>query len=253
MTAAERLIATAEDQVGYMGKKSNAQLDDFKANAPGKYNKYARDLDALRDFYNGPKNGFDWCDVFVDWCFVHTFGREIAQKLLCQPDKSLGAGTKYSRDYYKSKGRLYGTPQPGDQIFFGDSSSIWHTGIVVKVEGGFVHTVEGNAGSPSAVRACRYVVGGRNIMGYGRPDWPLVPEDKPTDNLDGKDDDDMPTYKTLKDVPTSYQPTIRKLMEHGALKGVSDPDPNSLEDNVLNISLDYCRVMTTLDRLGKLD
>lgn len=253
MTAAERLIATAEDQVGYMGKKSNAQLDDFKANAPGKYNKYARDLDALRDFYNGPKNGFDWCDVFVDWCFVHTFGREIAQKLLCQPDKSLGAGTKYSRDYYKSKGRLYGTPQPGDQIFFGDSSSIWHTGIVVKVEGGFVHTVEGNAGNPSAVRACRYVVGGRNIMGYGRPDWPLVPEDKPTDNLDGKDDDDMPTYKTLKDVPTSYQPTIRKLMEHGALKGVSDPDLNSLEDNVLNISLDYCRVMTTLDRLGKLD
>ena len=35
MTAAERLIATAEDQVGYMGKRSNAQLDDFKANAPG--------------------------------------------------------------------------------------------------------------------------------------------------------------------------------------------------------------------------
>ena len=93
MTAAERLIATAEDQVGYMGKRSNAQLDDFKANAPGKYNKYARDLDALGDFYNGPKNGFDWCDVFVDWCFVHTFGREIAQKLLCQPNKSLGAGT----------------------------------------------------------------------------------------------------------------------------------------------------------------
>lgn len=253
MTAAERLIATAEDQVGYLGKRTNAQLDDFKANAPGKYNKYARDLDALGDFYNGPKNGFDWCDVFVDWCFVHTFGREIAQKLLCQPNKSLGAGTKYSRDYYKSKGRLYGAPKPGDQIFFGDSSSIWHTGIVVKVADGFVHTVEGNAGSPSAVRACRYVVGGRNIMGYGRPDWPLVPEDKPTDNLDGKDDDDMPTYKTLKDVPTSYQPTIRKLMEHGALKGVSDPDLNSLEDNVLNISLDYCRVMTTLDRLGKLD
>lgn len=42
-------------------------------------------------------------------------------------------------------------------------------------------------------------------------------------------------------------------MEQGALKGVSDPDPNSLEDNVLNISEDYCRVMTTLDRLGKLD
>ena len=246
MTAAERLIATAEDQVGYMGKKSNAQLDDFKANQAGKYNKYARDLDALRDFYNGPKNGFDWCDVFVDWCFVHTFGREIAQKLLCQPDKSLGAGTKYSRDYYKSKGRLYGTPQPGDQIFFGDSSSIWHTGIVVKVEGGFVHTVEGNAGSPSAVRACRYVVGGRNIMGYGRPDWPLVPEDKPEQlNSNGKDDDNMTYYKTINDVPSYYRAAVEKCVKDGSLKGTGNGE--------INVSEDLCRMLTIFDRKGKLD
>ena len=51
----------------------------------------------------------------------------------------------------------------------------------------------------------------------------------------------------------SYKPTIRKLMEQGALVGRSDPDPDSLEDNVLNISEEYCRVMTTLDKLGKLD
>jgi len=63
----------------------------------------------------------------------------------------------------------------------------------------------------------------------------------------------MVIYEKLADVADSYKPTIRKLMEQGALKGVSDPDPNSLEDNVLNISEDYCRVMTTLDRLGKLD
>ena len=62
----------------------------------------------------------------------------------------------------------------------------------------------------------------------------------------------MKYYEKLKDVPKSYQPTIRKLMEKGALKGVKDPDPNSLEDNVLNISEDYCRVMATLDRLGVL-
>ena len=42
-------------------------------------------------------------------------------------------------------------------------------------------------------------------------------------------------------------------MERGALIGYSDPDPNSLEDNVLNISEDYCRVMATLDRYGVLD
>jgi hypothetical protein len=67
-----------------------------------------------------------------------------------------------------------------------------------------------------------------------------------------KEDCDMKYYEKLKDVPKSYQPTIRKLMEKGALKGRSDPDPNSLEDNVLNISEDYCRVMATLDRLGVL-
>ena len=64
-----------------------------------------------------------------------------------------------------------------------------------------------------------------------------------------KEDEDMPKYRTLKDVPDSYRPTIRKLMERGALRGESDPDPNSLEDNVLNLDETYCRIMTTLDRL----
>ena len=183
MIPQERVIATAEDQVGYFGKRTNAQLDDFKANAGGKFNKYARDLDALGDFYNGRKNGYDWCDVFVDWCFVHTFGRGLAQKLLCQPDKSLGAGTAYSLGYYKKKGQLFTSPQPADQIFFGDAKSTWHTGLVVKVAGGYVHTVEGNAGNPSAVRACKYRVGAGTIKGYGRPDWSLVPDREEDDNM----------------------------------------------------------------------
>ncbi len=68
-----------------------------------------------------------------------------------------------------------------------------------------------------------------------------------------KEDEDMPKYRTLKDVPDSYRPTIRKLMERGALRGESDPDPNSLEDNVLNLDETYCRIMTTFDRMGKLD
>ena len=60
----------------------------------------------------------------------------------------------------------------------------------------------------------------------------------------------MKYYNTLNDVPESYRPTIRKLMEQGALKGRSDPDPETLEDNVLDVSEEYCRVMTTLDRMG---
>lgn len=236
MTAAERLIATAEGQLGYLGKKTNAQLDDFKANPGGRFNRFARDLDALGDFYNGRKNGYDWCDVFVDWCFVHTFGRTLAQKLLCQPDRSLGAGTGYSLSYYKQKGRFFASPQAGDQIFFGDSKSTWHTGIVVKVAGGFVHTVEGNAGNPSAVRACRYTIGGRNIKGYGRPDWSLVPDEK--------EDDDMTYYKNIGDVPSYYRAAVDKAVKAGALSGTGDG---------VNVSEDLCRILTVLDRMGKLD
>ena len=246
MTAQERVIATAEDQVGYMGKKSNAQLDDFKANTVGRWNKYARDLDALGDFYNGRKNGYDWCDVFVDWCFVTTFGRALAQKLLCQPDRSLGAGTKYSMNYYRQKGRFFSTPQPGDQIFFGDSKSVWHTGLVVKVAGGFVHTIEGNAGNPPAVRACRYAAGGRTILGYGRPDWSIVPADKPPEEsggIAGGEVDEMTYYKTLDDVPEWYRPAVEKAVNAGALRGTGDG---------LNVSEDFCRTMAVLDRMGKL-
>lgn len=85
---------------------------------------------------------------------------------------------------------------------------------------------------------------------YSVADKPAQPS---TPVEEKKEDRDMKYYEKLKDVPASYQPTIRTLMERGALKGRSDPDPNSLEDNVLNISEEYCRVMTTLDKLGVLD
>lgn len=236
MTAQERLIGTAAEQVGYMGKRSNSQLDEYNSNTSGKWNKYARALDALGDFYNGKKNGYDWCDVFVDWCFVTTFGRTLGQKLLCQPDKSLGAGTGYSLKYYQQMGRLFSSPEPGDQIFFGDSKTTWHTGIVSKVENGYVHTIEGNAGNPSAVRAGRYVIGGKSIKGYGRPDWSLVPDEQ--------EDDDMTCYKTINDVPSYYRAAVDKAVNAGALKGTGDG---------INVSEDLCRTLTILDRMGKLD
>lgn len=74
---------------------------------------------------------------------------------------------------------------------------------------------------------------------------------RPFDNYE--EDDDMKYFKTLQDVPDSYRPTVRKLMKKGALRGVSDPDPNRLDDNVLNISEDLCRTLKVLDNLGKLD
>ena len=249
MTPQERLIATAEDQMGYFGKKTNANLDEFKANPGGRFNKFARDLDALGDFYNGKKNGYDWCDVFVDWCFVETFGRATAQLLLCQPNRSLGAGTGYSLNYYKQKGRFFtGTPQPADQIFFGDSKSTWHTGLVVKVEGGYVHTIEGNAGNPSAVRACRYAVGGKTIKGYGRPDWSLVPEEKEDNEMD---------YEKWKEYMDRYRQELRadhdqcwaeEELAAAVAAGITDGKrPHDL------VTREEAAIMAVRSRLGKLD
>ena len=82
-----------------------------------------------------------------------------------------------------------------------------------------------------------------------RPEAPAV--DGSNDRND-KEEDSMVYYERLGDVADSYKATIRKLMERGALRGRSDPDPDSLEDNILNISEEYCRVMATLDKLGVL-
>lgn len=86
-----KVIDAALSQVGYHEKASNSQLDDPTANSgSGNWTKFARDMDALSGFYNGRKQGFAWCDVFVDWCFVTAYGRTAAQFLLCQPDSSAG-------------------------------------------------------------------------------------------------------------------------------------------------------------------
>lgn len=166
----QTVIDLAISQVGYHEKSSNAQLDTPGANSgSANWTKFARDLDAMPNFYNGPKNGFAWCDVFVDWCFVTAYGRDAAQFLLCQPNGSAGAGCLYSAQYFQAKGQFYTSPQTGDQIFFGSSADVYHTGLVVEIGGGYVTTVEGN--SADRVQKCRYAIGASNIYGYGRPAW----------------------------------------------------------------------------------
>lgn len=172
------VIKIARAEVGYLEKASNSNLDSKTENAGNKnYTKYARDMDAISGFYNGRKNGYAWCDVFTDWCFVKAYGVENAKKLLCQPEKSLGAGCVYSMRYYKAKNQFYTFPKAGDQIFFKDADGdIVHTGIVVDVDDKHVYTVEGNTSSASGVvanggcvREKKYAISYNRIEGYGRP------------------------------------------------------------------------------------
>lgn len=166
------LLKIAIGELGYKEKATNSQLDDKNANAgKGNWTKYARDMDALTNFYNGRKQTASWCDLFVDWCFYKTFGRELAQKLLCQPNKSLGAGCGYSANYYKKNGQFYDAnnkPQLCDQIFFVRSNgSVYHTGLVSAVDNKYVYTIEGNSGD--MVKEHKYSLTNKLIYGYGRP------------------------------------------------------------------------------------
>lgn len=133
--------------------------------------KYAEEIDTIRGFYNGAKNGYAWCDVFVDWLFVKSFGVVGAKELLCQPDYSAGAGCLYSANYFRNKGQFFKTnPQTGDQIFFTyKAGEVSHTGIVVDVTPVHVTTVEGN--SADSVQRKIYNINDNRIYGYGRPNW----------------------------------------------------------------------------------
>lgn len=190
MNPINKFMAILEDQVGYLEKKSNSQLDDKTANAgSNNFTKYARDLDAL-NYYNGHKNGYAWCCILPDWARVQVFGMGNALKMVGQKQGGLGAGVKYMAQYYQSMGRLYFTsPQRGDQIIFvtrdskGNIKSWQHTGIVDRVENGRVYTIEGNTSSASGVVANgggvfrkSYLIGSKSIYGYGRPNWSLVKE-----------------------------------------------------------------------------
>lgn len=200
----QKVIDLAWSQVGYHEKESNAQLDDPTANAGDQnWNKYARDLDRLSGFYNGPKNIGSvaaWCDIFVDWLFVQSYGRAAAQYLLCQPDNSAGAGCSFSAQYFNAAGQFRKTgPQTGDQIFFGSAwNNIWHTGLVVAVDANYVTTIEGNTSDMVAKRT--YRLSDPNIFGYGRPRWGTP--DSGTD--DGKDTN----------VPTTPQKPAEEPAKH---------------------------------------
>lgn len=188
MTAIERLIATARNEIGYIEKATNSQLDDKTAN-PGSnnWNKFAAFLDDLGVVYNGKKNGYAWCDCFADYCYIFTFGLSVGMAMTYQPEKGLGAGCTYSMKYYKDAGAFFSAPQAGDQIFFtkdGGGTS-YHTGVVEKVANGRVYTIEGNTSSAAGVvpnggcvRDKSYPLGANYIAGYGRPNWDLVKEEE---------------------------------------------------------------------------
>ncbi len=189
--SAADLIKIAQAEIGYHEKLTNANLDQKTApnDGPGNYTKYARDLNNA-GYYNGNKNGYDWCDVFNDWCHWVASGKNksLAEYVICQTG-TLGAGCTWSAQYYQQAGRYYTrNPKPGDQIFFRDFD---HTGIVEIVSEDSIATIEGNTSSQVARRYySRY---DSYITGFGRPRY-----GEDTDEDTDIEEPEVPSDDTIK-------------------------------------------------------
>ena len=167
--ALSKVLEVAENEVGYLEKRSNSNLDSKTGNAgSNNYTKYWRDLG-----YNGYQ-GQPWCQAFVDWCYMKAYGEKAAKRLLYQ--SAWEFYTPSGAGYFKNAGRWHSTPKAGDIIYFRNTQRICHVGIVRKVADGVVYTIEGNTSNGSSVVAngggvCKksYLVGNSRIAGYGRP------------------------------------------------------------------------------------
>ena len=175
---ASKLIEIATAEIGYHEKASNSNLDSKTANSGNKnYTKYGRDL-YKAGFFNGNKNGFDWCAQFPTWCVWKLTGenKKKTEYILCVGG-DLSAGCGFALKYYKQAGRFDYSPKVGDQIFFkytNDNSTADHTGIVVRVTDSLIETIEGNSGNE--VKRKAYQLNDKTIIGYGHPRYDAEPK-----------------------------------------------------------------------------
>lgn len=229
MSKASDIVAMAKSQIGYKEKASNSNLDNAAANAgSNNWTKYARDL-ASAGYYNGNKNGYAWCDVFVDWCFFKCFGKTEGQRIQCQSGP-YGAGCTYSMQYYQQQGRCDKNPKIGDQIFFrySGSSGADHTGIVVDVTDSKIVTIEGNSGDQ--VKQNTYNRSYSCICGYGHPLYSEADTENSTEKTQVETFDEGSTV--------SFKPNAERY----------NPDSVLIPDWVKN---DYNHIVTQVTVNGK--
>ena len=166
-----KVLTIAKSEVGYLEKATNSMLESKTGNAgSNNFTKYGKAMGCNGDF---------WCDAFVDWCFLQAYGKEKAKKLL----GGFSNYTPTSAQYFKNMGRYFKSPKVGDVIFFKNNIRICHTGLVYKVDGNRVYTIEGNTSSETgvirnggAVAYKCYDLSNSRIAGYGRPNYTLVSE-----------------------------------------------------------------------------
>lgn len=175
----EKLILIMKNEIGYLEKKSNIQLDDKTANAgSNNYTKYWRDI---KPSYQGQP----WCAAFVSWCFMKAFGLDKAKKLL----------KHWPYVYCPTMSELFtlnSYPKIGDIVIFYHNGTFTHTGLVTAVIGDKFYTIEGNTSGASGIIAngggvCQKSYYNSKLPGtkFCTPDYSLVASSTETTNTEG--------------------------------------------------------------------
>ena len=114
-----------------------------------------------------------WCAMFVSWCayqagipltVIPKYAAVISGLQWFQ-----GLGGDNYKSYEETQRGEY-IPQCGDIIFF-KSDGASHTGLVIKVVGDILYTIEGNTSDQVLIR-WYYYKNYQKITGYGVPDYP---------------------------------------------------------------------------------
>lgn len=155
MATAQEFISVARSQVGYKESPANSNRTKYGA------------------WYG--MDGQPWCDMFVSWCAEQAHALGIVGKFAYTPNHAA---------WFKARGQWLDReerPQPGDVVFFSNSTRICHVGIVTQRNGTTsVSTIEGNTSSGSnsnggqvqaRVRGYGRVGSSWYIAGFGRPKW----------------------------------------------------------------------------------
>lgn len=137
MTLPELAIEIATSQLG-------VHEDSGNKNTGPQVNEYLRSV--------GLNPGYSWCMAFNYWCFNE------AAKRMGVPNPLLKTGGVLRQWNERRLKYAQVHPMPGDVFIMDFGQGFGHTGIVEKVEGIWVYTIEGNSndeGSREGFEVCR--------------------------------------------------------------------------------------------------
>ncbi|WP_327086652.1 CHAP domain-containing protein [Nonomuraea sp. NBC_01738] len=145
----KKFIDLLESELGYSEKAgAYTKFGDW----------YGKNVEFDADYSSAP-----WCDMYLSWA-AHKLGYEewVGQF----------AWTVAHAEWFQEQDAWGDTPKPGALVFYDwsgsdDVDNIDHVGIVTRVEGDTIHTIEGNIDGGVAKRKERDT---SKVVGYGYPE-----------------------------------------------------------------------------------